>query len=214
MVWPKLAAQSVAIAAGARAGIRLPAGGQDDAGTRSSCVDSSTTSNDSSGLAKIEDGSSRTRVAPLRCKRRSRASSTSSRLVADRKDFAGFFDLGGDAFGLEERDGLLDRERGECGVEEFALRTIRLDDAAIVAVVGDVAARAARHEDLHARLAILFKSKTCAGPARPRGWPPSARLRRPTTITSQLAWFTDPSLVGVISVIRRPLTPLRFVPRL
>ena len=104
-------------------------------------------------------GSSRASVAPLRRSRRSRAFSTSSGLVADREDLARFLHLDGDAFGLEQVDHVLDAEGGEGGVKESAGRPIGGDDAALVGGVGEIAARAAGHEDLDAGLAVLFQQQ-------------------------------------------------------
>ena len=48
-------------------------------------------------------------------------------------------------------------------MQELAGRAVRLDDAAVVVVVGDVAARAAGHEDLDARL-LPFSSRSTRRP--------------------------------------------------
>src|SRR5690349_14457707 len=47
-------------------------------------------------------------------------------------------------------------------MEKLPRQTVGFDDAAIVGGVRDVAARPAGHEDLHARLAILFQDESLA----------------------------------------------------
>ena len=44
-------------------------------------------------------------------------------------------------------------------MQKRPLRTERRDNAAGVGRVGEIAPRAARHEDLHARLAVLFEQQ-------------------------------------------------------
>ena len=51
-------------------------------------------------------------------------------------------------------------------MEEAAVGPEGFDDAAVVAVVGDVAARAAGHEDLDAGLAALFEEQDAPAPLR------------------------------------------------
>jgi hypothetical protein len=79
------------------------------------------------------------------------------RPVAHWKDLAGFFDLGRDAFGLEHGDQFVRPQGRQRRVEKRALLAEGFDDAACVGGVRKVAPRAAGHEDLHARLAILLQ---------------------------------------------------------
>ena len=84
------------------------------------------------------------------------------RLVADGEDFAGLLHLDGHALGLEQVDGVLDAQGREGGVEEATGRPVGGDDAGLVGGVGEVAARAAGHEDLDAGLAVLFQQQHAA----------------------------------------------------
>jgi hypothetical protein len=150
--------QGVAVAGGAAAGVRLPARRQDHpAGA-----------DHPSGRDHREAGRRRDEVAHRLPEGEGGAAAVQAaqqgpqhveRLVADGEDLAGFFDLGGDALGLEQRDGVVDAQRGQGGVEEAAGRAERLDDAAVVGGVGEVAARAAGHQDLDARLAVLLQQQ-------------------------------------------------------
>ena len=81
------------------------------------------------------------------------------RLVAHREYLAGFLDLGGNPFGLEQLDALLDAQRGQRRVQKSPGRAEGLDDAAIVGGLGDVAARAAGHQDFDARPAVLLEDQ-------------------------------------------------------
>ena len=47
-------------------------------------------------------------------------------------------------------------------MQEFSGGPERRDDAALVAIVGQIAARAAGNEDLYARLAVLFQKQRAA----------------------------------------------------
>jgi hypothetical protein len=86
------------------------------------------------------------------------------RPVADREHLAGVLDLRPHPFRLEELDHLPRPEGGEGRVQELAVRPERLDDAAGIAVVGDVAPRPAGHENLDARLLPLFEQQDAAAP--------------------------------------------------
>ena len=153
------AAKRVAVAGGAAAGVRLAAGGQDHArgARRPRC-----------GVVSGEAGVAAAQVEQRLAQGQRGAAAVQAAqqgvehvggLVADGEDLAGLLDLGGDALGLEEVDGVLHAEGGEGGVEEPAGRTVGLDDAAVVGGVGDVAARAAGHEDLDAGLAVLLQQQ-------------------------------------------------------
>ena len=88
-------------------------------------------------------GSFSASVAPLREPTQKRVEHI-DRAVADREDLAGLLDLGRDAAFFEELDRLARAERGESRVQELAVGAERGNDAARVAVVGDVAARCRR----------------------------------------------------------------------
>ena len=79
--------------------------------------------------------------------------------IALGKDFAARLDLRGEAFGVEQGEGVVDAERRQRRMEEASSRTEGGNDAGIVRRLRDVAAGAAGHEDLHARAAIFFQQE-------------------------------------------------------
>ena len=155
---PQAGQHAVAVAGGAAAGIGLAAGRQD---------------NPPGANAAPRRGQSKARRQRLEVAQRFFQGQDSSGtvqaaqqgiqdvtgLVADGEDFAGRLDLGGDALGLEEVEAILDAERRQGGVEERSLVAEGRDDAAIVGGMGDVAARAAAHQDLDAGLAVFFQQQ-------------------------------------------------------
>src|SRR5688572_18522491 len=78
------------------------------------------------------------------------------RPIADRKDLASLLDLRANALGFEHRDQVVRAKRREGRVEKRSLLAEGLDDAASVSRMREIAPRAAGHEDLHARLAVLL----------------------------------------------------------
>ena len=175
----------VAVAGGAAAGydwppvVRMTRAGADDAVRRRQ-------GEAGARSCRSRSGSSRARTAPLRRRRRSRASSTSSGLVADGKDLAGLLDLGGDALGLEEIEVSCTLKRGQGRVQEPAGRPVGLDDAAVVGGVGEVAARAAGHEDLDAGLAVLLQQQHAPAHSAARMAAISPAAPAPTTTMSHI----------------------------
>src|SRR5262245_16009347 len=79
------------------------------------------------------------------------------RLVADREDLARLLELGGYAFRLEKRDRVLDTQRGQSRVQEPPRWAEGFHDSAVVRGMSDVAAGAARHEDLDAGPLVLLQ---------------------------------------------------------
>jgi hypothetical protein len=150
--------ESVAVAGGAAAGVGLPAGRKDHAAG----VDGALRRDQSEavrarlevadGLFEGEDGLTAAEAAEQGVEH-------VERLVADGKDLAGFLDLGGDSFGLEQVDGVLHAEDREGAVQEATGRAVGFDDAPVIGGVREVAARAAGHQDLDAGFAVLFQEQ-------------------------------------------------------
>ena len=85
----------------------------------------------------------------------------------------------------KEVDGVLHAEGGQGRVQEPTRRAVGLDDAAVVGGVGDVAARAAGHEDLDAGLAVLLQQQHAAAVLGRTDGRHQARRPAPITATSQ-----------------------------
>src|SRR5262249_32450012 len=79
--------------------------------------------------------------------------------VRNRKYLARFFHLGWDTVGFKECDGGFNAQGRKCRVQKLTWRAIRLNDTAIVSRLRDVAPRAARHQNLHAWLAVLLQQE-------------------------------------------------------
>jgi len=100
-------------------------------------------------------------------------------LVADRKDLARLFHLGGDSFSLHQGDQFGGTEGSEGGMQETPLVTVGPDDAATVGVVGEIAACATRHEDLDPGAGGLFEQGGAQAPFGRAGGGQQARGPRP-----------------------------------
>ena len=107
-------------------------------------------------------GSFRASVAPLRASRRRRASSTSTARLLTGKILPVSSILVATPSASKNATVSRGPSAASGGVQELPVRAERLDDAAGVAVVGDVAARAAGHEDLDARLLPLLQQEHAA----------------------------------------------------
>ena len=152
----ELGGEAVAIAGGARAGIRLPAAGEDypvPVTRPHGRCNRELIAND----RHLGNGFIHRHHRPAALEPPQQRLEHVGGLVADGENLTGLLDLGGDAFGFEKIDRLLHAEGGECGMEKFAGRPVGGDDAAIVGRLRDVAASAARHEDLDAGLAVFFQ---------------------------------------------------------
>ncbi len=92
------------------------------------------------------------------------------RPIAGWKDLAGRLDLCLQSLGGKQGQRVVDAERGQGGMQESARRPVSRNDPLVVGGLGDVAACAAGHQDLHAGPAIFLQQQrlaaTLGGPHR------------------------------------------------